>query len=126
MAQHPVTSWARVQVLQNTFYNICEDAYSRFLGLDEALKTYKGDSEERVDLERIGLELGVKTIVFAGMCLEAAIYDYASIQLGDKFVKKHFEKLDLLSKWIIIPKFVCGKQIRVVIAERRYGNIVNL
>jgi hypothetical protein len=82
------------------------------LGLDEALKTSKKDSEERLYLESKGLELGIKTIVFAGMCLEAAIYDYASIQLSDKFVKEHFEKLDLLSKWIIIPRFVCGKQLR--------------
>ena len=46
------------------------------------------------------------------MCFEAAIYDYAAWQLGDKYAKDHLEKLDVVSKWIVIPKLVCQKEIR--------------
>lgn len=112
MGEHPVNSWSRVQVLGSTFFGICEDSYSCFLDIEKTLKTMQEESEKKLLLERKYLQMGLKTIVFAGLCLEAAIYDYASIQLGDKFVREHFEKLDLLSKWIVIPRFICGKQIR--------------
>ena len=42
-------------------------------------------------------------IVFSAMVLESYIYDYASRHLTDAFVKDHLDKLDTLSKWIIVP-----------------------
>lgn len=47
-------------------------------------------------------------ITFAAMCLEAFIYDYAATHFSDSFVKKYLDKLDLCSKWVIIPKLVTG------------------
>jgi len=34
-------------------------------------------------------------ITFAGMALEAFLYDYAAERLGDTFVAQHLDKLDL-------------------------------
>ena len=48
--------------------------------------------------------------LFAAMCLEAFIYDYAATNFSDTYVKKHLDKLDLISKWIIIPKLILSKE----------------
>jgi len=53
----------------------------------------------------------VIAIVFSAMYLEAFIYDYAAISLGDKYVKDHLDRLDLVSKWILVPRLVTGKEI---------------
>lgn len=50
---------------------------------------------------------GVSTIVFATMCLEAAIFDFGAHHLGDQYFADHIEKLDLLSKWVVLPRLVC-------------------
>ena len=47
-------------------------------------------------------------IVFSAMCLEAFIFDYAATHLGDSYVKKYLDKLDLVSKYIVISKLVTG------------------
>jgi hypothetical protein len=49
--------------------------------------------------------------LYAAMCLEAFIYDYAATNLGDTYVQKYLDKLDLVSKWVIIPRLVLGKEI---------------
>lgn len=51
---------------------------------------------------------GIQTVVFAGMCVEAAIFDLAAIHLGDQYTK-YLDKLDLVSKWIVVPQLVCGQ-----------------
>jgi hypothetical protein len=48
-------------------------------------------------------------VAFASMCLEAFIYDYAASNFSDTFVKNYIDKLDLKSKWVIVPQLVTGK-----------------
>lgn len=50
-------------------------------------------------------------VVFTAMYFEAFIYDYAASCLGDKYSKDYLDKLDFISKWIIIPKLITGKEI---------------
>lgn len=52
-----------------------------------------------------------KTIIFLAIYLEAYIFDYAASRLGNAYVKKYLEKLDVLSKWKIIPNLVTGDEI---------------
>lgn len=57
------------------------------------------------------VKLASITIVFATIAIEAHIYDFAARHLSDSFVKKYVDKLDLVSKWVIIPKLITGKEL---------------
>ena len=48
-------------------------------------------------------------LVFSALAIEGYIYDYAVRKLTDKFVDSHLEKLDVVSKWVVIPKLTTGK-----------------
>lgn len=50
-------------------------------------------------------------ITFAGMCVEAFMYNYAAKHLGDNYAKTHTDKLDICSKILILPRLICGKEI---------------
>ncbi|WP_144408823.1 hypothetical protein [Chromobacterium vaccinii] len=121
-----VDTWARRNILSGTFWGICESSYSQFLAIEPHLKNassfeseedmheYYSSSEfeEAKSLEKQSLNLGIKSIVFAGMTVEAAIYDMGAIHLGDKFSNNYLDKMDILTKWIIIPKLISGKEVR--------------
>lgn len=49
-------------------------------------------------------------IVFAALAVEGYIYYYAVKNLPKGFVESHLDKLDLVSKWILIPRLVTGKE----------------
>ena len=49
------------------------------------------------------------TVVFCALAVEGYIYDYAARNLSDSFVESHLDKLDVISKWMVIPKLVIGK-----------------
>ena len=117
MEEGHVEEWVRINSYTGLFFEICETSYSEFLEADERLQAYRDaevddDSEESSKLQADRDALGMKAIVFGGMCVEAAIYDYAATHLGDNFFGQHFEKLDVLSKWVLIPKLVCGDYFR--------------
>ena len=51
------------------------------------------------------------TVVFCIMTLESYINEYAIINYSKSYFKNYLDKLDLKTKWIIIPKLVTGNQI---------------
>lgn len=53
----------------------------------------------------------IVAVVFTAMYFEAFIYDYAASCLGDRYSKNHLDKLDFISKWVVIPKLITGKEI---------------
>ena len=48
-------------------------------------------------------------VVFGAMCLEAFIYDYVAHNFSDTYAKNYLDQLNLVSKWVVIPKLVTGK-----------------
>lgn len=122
MTEHPYKPWAREFALSVQFLDICEESYVQYIDLQrtldqrlEEIRTAGEDHEYFEDVELMETRLtslGIKSIVFAAMTAEAVIYDYAAIYLGDGFVKAHLDKLDLVSKWVLVPRLVGGKSIR--------------
>lgn len=51
----------------------------------------------------------VSTIVFAGMTVEAYIYDYSARYLGRTFTDDHVDKMSLESRWVVVPKLITGR-----------------
>lgn len=50
-------------------------------------------------------EAAVGPVIFAGMCLEATLYDLAACLFGEEFIA-HTEKLDPIGKYFVIAKSV--------------------
>ena len=77
--------------------------------------SYAGDQValefELININKELAKLVSITIVFTTIAAESYIYDIAARHLSDSFVKKHIDKLDLISKWVIIPKLITGKEL---------------
>ncbi len=50
-------------------------------------------------------------VVFSALTLEAFINFYAIEHLSKRFLERHLDRLGPASKWLIIPRLVCGKQL---------------
>lgn len=53
----------------------------------------------------------LKAVVFAGLAVEAAIYEIAAAHLTDKFTQDHLERIDVVTKWALVPRLICGKPL---------------
>lgn len=65
--------------------------------------------EKSHNINTIFSESCVISITFAAMAIEGFIFDYGAVGLGDNFMKDYIDKLDTISKWIVIPKLITGK-----------------
>lgn len=109
-AEHPQEDKSRLGGYSYAYCDFSEKEFSKSIVIEEQWKKEK-DELVRPNLEDLHFEAGVKTILFAALSVEAAINDYAAWQLGDSYFDKHLSSLDVLSKWVVIPKLVCGKSI---------------
>ncbi len=50
-------------------------------------------------------------VIFCALSAEAYINDYAISRLSKNYLKSYLDKLDLLSKWVLIPRIVTGRQL---------------
>lgn len=70
--------------------------------------------EEDIEYGELNSEIGKYSrvvVVFCGLALEAFINDYAIRSLSRNYFNKYLDKLDLMSKWIVIPKLLTGSQL---------------
>ncbi|WP_157839585.1 hypothetical protein [Comamonas testosteroni] len=107
-------NFARIGTLTHLFADACERGYDQFIDLSEKIKVFEPSdyAPEHVEAERLRDIAGLQTIVFSGMCFESAIYEYAADHLGDAYVKEHLDKLDVLSKWVIVMRLVAGYEFQ--------------
>lgn len=49
--------------------------------------------------------------IFTALYFEAFIYDYAASCLGDQYVRDYVDKLDFMSKWVVVPRLTVGKEL---------------
>ena len=108
-------TWGRMNTYSSTYYNIAEDAYESFLAEIESLLPAPGENDdpsEALEQDQRILVSGIKTIVFSAMCIETTAFDFAASQLGDEFVEKYLDKLDIIAKWVVVPKLVSGRTLK--------------
>lgn len=107
-------NFARIGITAGFFENAAERSYDKFVELSRVIEN-RDEPEYDPDFDEVCTQrdiAGVETIVFAAMCFESAIYDYAADHLGDTYVKEHLDKLDVLSKWVLIMRLVAGYEFQ--------------
>jgi hypothetical protein len=75
----------------------------------------RGNSDDDVDViitsnDEIE-EIAHIVIVFSALTLEAYINHYGINRISGNYFTKYLDRLDLIAKWIIVPKVVTGKQL---------------
>ena len=126
MAIPPVEGFVRVGGLHFVYAEAAEKSYCDYVRLSHQIEAY-GCIEYDENLQNLNYDktiAGLQTVVFSAMCFEAAIYDFASIYLGDDYVRDHLDKLDVLSKWLVVMRFISGIEIPKGVAP--YGALKNL
>ena len=112
-----LNEFARIGLGPSFFFRLAKNQFEIYLDIKKELnKICGGDKQliyEHSVLDQKQTEAGVSVVVFAAICLEALIYDYGAINLSDTFIKKYVDKLDLRSKWVIIPKLVTGQDFPI-------------
>lgn len=108
---HVQKTWARAGTLTRVFAEMAEEAYGAYLRemKNRIPAPCDGYSVERVEQDELMTKLGINSIVFTAMALEAGIFELAAINLGDATATDDLDKLDLNSKWSVIPQLVCGR-----------------
>jgi hypothetical protein len=108
-------SWILLDTMVHTYAQIAEEAFGQFL-LEKANPVLRPELEHDAEAfhehEKRKSVTGIKTIVFSAMALEAAAYEFATIHLGQHYAKTYLDKLDMLGKWLIIPRLVCGRSLQ--------------
>lgn len=109
---------ANAHIVSNFYYKIALENRERFESYSEKVESVLSSDKEdwMIDMESSdyrhqNLKCAVQSIVFSAMCLEAFIYGYSEKFLGKSYTKQHIEKLNIESKFIIVPRLVIGKEI---------------
>ena len=68
------------------------------------------DHEKYLPLQKQQDHHSVIVIVFSALAIEGYINYYAIKNLPDSYFEKHIEKIDTLSKWILLPKIIAGSE----------------
>jgi hypothetical protein len=108
-------SWIIADSMVETYAEIAEEAFGCFLfekGNPIPKPQWPSDATAYDQQEARKNVAGIKTIVFSAMALEAAAYEFALIQLGEPLAKTYLDKLDVVGKWVVIPRLVCGRSLR--------------
>ena len=92
------------------YFRICRDSNNK---ISRLVKKFDGKRAEYASeflnvVEEVKRNIAFSTI-FAALCLEAFIFDYAAHHLTTTFAKKYLDKSNLIEKWVIVPRFVLGK-----------------
>ncbi|MBL4938581.1 hypothetical protein JK636_23025 [Clostridium sp. YIM B02515] len=83
------------QVEEQETEELCKQEYKMLKRIDVL--------EKKIEFEAIS------SIIFSALFLEAYIYDYGARRLGDNFIKEHIDKLDPMSKIVVITQLVLEK-----------------
>jgi len=92
-------------------YFTCQYELYKYEEAREIAKKIRGkDVCEDLNLHlHLLLESKTNTIItFTHIFLEAIIYDFCAVNFSDTYTKNYIDKLNFLSKWVVIPRLVTG------------------
>lgn len=89
--------WERIEYLTNKYEEEGEEEYKKEI---EHLLNEAADIKNQRDAA------GHISIIFSAMCLEAIINHYAINRTSKTFFENYLDKLDVKTKWVIIPKLL--------------------
>ena len=103
------------------YFKVVMDNYSRIQELkrehDQFQRSLEGKDMSDDDAavlasknDAIG-ELALIVVVFSAFTLEAYINHYGINRLSRNYFSNYLDKLDLLAKWLVIPRVVTGKKL---------------
>jgi hypothetical protein len=103
------------------YFKVVAETYSQIQNLarehDQFQRSLEGKeiSDDDVDFlasrnDAIG-ERALIVIVFSTFTLEAYINHYGINRLSRNYFSSYLDKLDLLSKWLVIPRLVTGRKL---------------
>ena len=107
----------RFDTKSSVYFKICRDnyqSYEKYCSSDiamrqsprkESLQYWSGLFRLQMNMS----ECNMIATIFGALCLESFIYDYAAIHFSDTYTRNYLEKVGFISKWVIIPKLVTGK-----------------
>ncbi len=105
------SSFKNCRYLLNKNNNKIKIAKTKLKSIQEKPENYKKLLEKNYRLFINCYEYAYVLIVFSHIYLEAFIYDYAASSKSDIYVKKYLDKLNFISKWVVYPKIISGKEI---------------
>lgn len=102
-------------VRENSAHLASVEAQVRALKIRIADATH-ADETSALEFELISLETtlakhSLVVILFSATLLEAYIYDYAARHLSDKFAQEYVDKLDVIGKWVVVPRLATGREL---------------
>jgi hypothetical protein len=98
-----------------TFFAIATRATAQIKRLVQERGSLPCKTDEDIDrVCKINAEIqrhAMGTVTFSAMALESYINLYGAENLGSAYFGKYLDKLDLRSKWVIVPRMVTGKEL---------------
>lgn len=99
------------EIALNNYTKIQELVEKRDRIRETIRRSKKDPDEEEANLGDIIEDHTLIVIIFCALVLETYINDYAISRLSKNYLERHLDKLDLASKWIVIPRIITGKQL---------------
>ena len=104
----PVNGSGRAKPNSFMYFRMCVRALVSYRHYaDQLSKIEKRDPKYDSALAQVE-ETAVEPVIYAGMCLEATLYDLAACLFGEEFIEQ-IEKLDPLGKFYVVAHFVDRK-----------------
>jgi hypothetical protein len=88
-----------------SYLRIAADAHARMIEY-----VNNGEAED-ADFQNTAQGEATITVVFSTIALESFIHNYAARKLGEGYTDKHVEKMNLHTKWLLVPQLATGKAI---------------
>jgi hypothetical protein len=87
------------------YLRIAADAHARMI------EYVNGGEAENAYFQNTAQGEATITVVFSTIALESFIHNYAARKLGEGYTDKHVERMNLHTKWLLVPQLAMGKAI---------------